>query len=67
MKPSLLVAEPKFNQNLHFIDGPHGLDPLLDLDSKIFLGQSVAQSFARTCSAIAIIHISNFEVLAQIL
>ena len=39
----------------------------LDLDSKVFLGQSVAQSFAWTCSAFSIMHVSNFKVLAQIL
>ena len=39
----------------------------IDLDSKIFLGQSVAQSFAWTCSALSIMHVSNFKVLAQIL
>ena len=43
------------------------LAPLVDLDSKIFLGQSVAQSFAWTCSALSIMHVSNFKVLAQIL
>ena len=39
----------------------------VDLDSKVFLGQSVAQSFAWTCSALSIMHVSNFKVLAQIL
>ena len=39
----------------------------IDLDSKIFLGQSVAQSFAWTCSALSIMHVLNFKVLAQIL
>ena len=42
-------------------------DPFVDLDLKIFLGQSVAQSFAWTCSALSIMHVSNFKVLAQIL
>ena len=37
------------------------------LNSKIFLGQSVAQFFAWTCSALSILHVSNFKVLAQIL
>ena len=37
------------------------------IDSKIFLDQSVAQSFAWTCSALSILHVSNFKVLAQIL
>ena len=41
--------------------------PNVDLDSKVFLGQSVAQSFAWTCSALSIMHVSNFKVLAQIL
>ena len=39
----------------------------LDLDSKIFLGQPVALSFAWTCSVLSILHVSNFKVLAQIL
>ena len=39
----------------------------VDLDSKVFLGQSVAQFFAWTCSALSIMHVSNFKVLAQIL
>ena len=43
------------------------IDTYLDLDLKIFLGQSVAQSFAWTCSALSIMHVSNFKVLAQIL
>ena len=45
-----------------------GLDnTVIDLDPKIFLGQSVAQSLAWTCSALSILHVSNFKVLAQIL
>ena len=39
----------------------------VDLDSIVFLGQSVAQSFAWTCLALSIMHVSNFKVLAQIL
>ena len=39
----------------------------IDLDSKIFQGQSVAQSFAWTCSALSKMHVSYFKVLAKIL
>ena len=67
-----LGAEENGGKEIGMIEGTGlsgGLDgeQKIDLDSKIFLGQPVALSFAWTCSVLSILHVSNFKVLAQIL